>query len=92
MTIQRVMKMVPKSKQSAIREVYIDSDGIWIALEKGWNADGMDYPARLIHCGEDEFDGTPDVIADLKYQISNIRKLTDKELTELKEKYPQYEW
>lgn len=92
MTEKQVWKMIPKSKQIAIRDLFIDSDGIWIALEKGWNADGMDYPARLIHCGEDEFDDAPEVIKDLKYQISGIRKLTAKEVTELKAKFPQYEW
>ena len=92
MTESQVWKMIPKSKKTAIRELYIDSDGIWIALEKGWNADGMDYPARLIHCGEDEDDASPEVIEDLKYQISEIRKLTKKELMALKEKFPQYEW
>lgn len=88
MTEKQVWKMIPKSKQPAIRDLFIDSDGIWIALEKGWNADGMDYPARLIHCGEDENDDAPDVIADLKYQISEIRKLTKKEQAELEREFP----
>jgi hypothetical protein len=84
--------MFPKSKRSAIREIYIDSDGIWIALEKGWNADGMDYPARLIHCGDEESVDSPDVIEDLKYQISKIRKLPAKEIKELQHKFKEYEW
>ena len=84
--------MFPKSKRSAIREIYIDSDGIWIALEKGWNADGMDYPARLIHCGDEESVDAPDVIEELKYQISEIRKLSAKEIKELQQQFKEYEW
>ena len=89
MTERRVWGMISKSKRPAIREVYIDSDGIWIALEKGWNADGMDYPARLIHCGDEESVDAPDVIEDLKYQISRIRKLTKKEQAELEQRFPE---
>lgn len=89
MTERRVWNMIPKSKKAAIRDLYIDSDGIWIALEKEWNADGTDYPARLIHCGDEESVDSPDVIADLKYQISQIRKLTKKEQTELKQRFPE---
>ena len=89
MTINRIWRMIPKAKQKAIREIYIDSDGIWIALERGWNADGIDYPATLIHCGDEESVDAPDVIQDLEYQISEIRKLTAKEITELKKRFPQ---
>ena len=89
MTERRVWNMIPKSKTAAVRDLFIDSDGIWIALNKGWNADGMDYPATLIHCGDDESVDSPDVIADLKYQISQIRKLTKKEQTELKQRFPE---
>lgn len=92
MTVNRVRSMFPKSKRSAIREIYIDSDGIWIALEKGWNADGMDYPARLIHCGDEESVDAPDVIEELKYQISEIRKLSAKEIKELQQQFKEYEW
>ena len=89
MTERRIWSMIPKSKKSAIRDLYIDSDGIWIALEKGWNADGMDYPARVIHCGDEESVDAPDVIADLKYQISEIRKLTKKEQERLAQRFPE---
>ena len=91
MTAKRVLDMIPKAKKSAIRDLYIDSDGIWIALEKGWNADGMDYPARVIHCGDEESVDAPDVIADLKYQISLIRKLTKAEREELAQRFPEME-
>ena len=74
MTNSQIMRMIPKSKKSAIREVYQDEDGIWIILNEGWNADGMDHECRTIHCGgEDEpIDRT---IADLKDQISQIRRI-----------------
>ena len=73
-TDAQIMRMVPKAKKAAIREVYQDEDGIWICLNEGWNADGIDCNCRTIHCGgEDEpFSRT---LADLKYQIQQIRKL-----------------
>lgn len=92
MTEKQVWNMIPKSKHPAIKEAFIDSDGIWIALNPGWNADGMDYPARLIHCGESESDDAPEVIKDLKYQISEIRKLSKAEQAKLQVAFPQYEW
>ena len=75
MTAARVMGMVPKSKKAAIREVYIDSDGIWVILNEGWNADGMDSRCRTIHCGDEEDVDSVEVVQDLKYQIGCIRKL-----------------
>lgn len=73
-TNTQIMKLIPKSKKTGIRELYQDEDGIWIILNGGWNADNMDSDCRTIHCGgEDEpMDRT---IKDLKYQISGIRKL-----------------
>lgn len=70
----QIMRMIPKSKKPAIRELYQDEDGIWIVLNDGWNADNMDDVCRTIHCGgEDE--PTDRTIKDLKYQINGIRKL-----------------
>ena len=74
MTVNRICRMIPKSKQKAIREIYEDEDGFWIILNEGWNADGMDYECRTIHCGGDE-ETEESTIKDLKYQISLIRKL-----------------
>lgn len=74
MTVNRICRMTPKRKQDAIMEIYEDSDGFWIVLNEGWNADGMDFECRTIHCGGD--DETESLtLADLKYQISMIRKL-----------------
>lgn len=75
MTVNRICRMIPKSKQKAIREIYEDTDGFWIVLNEGWNADGTDWcGCRTIHCGGDgeTEEGT---VEDLKYQISMIRKL-----------------
>ena len=74
MTNAQIMRMIPKGKKTAIKEVYQDADGIWIILNEGLNAYGMDYRCRTIHCGgEDEpIDRT---VADLKDQISQIRRL-----------------
>ena len=74
MTNAQIQRMIPKSKKSAIYDLYQDQDGIWIILKEGWNADGMDSSCRTIHCGgEDEPQDR--TLADLKYQISMIRKL-----------------
>ena len=71
---EQIMRMIPKSKKASVYDVWEDSDGIWIMLNEGWNADGMDYRCRTIHCGgEDE--RLEDTIKDLKYQIGMIRKL-----------------
>ena len=91
MTDRQILNMIPKSKLPAIDQIWQDSDGIWIVLNVGWNADGMDYPARTIHCGGESYDEederTKEALdrEDLKYQISQIRKLTKKELQKLME-------
>lgn len=74
MTVNMVRRMIPKRKQAAIREIYEDQDGFWIILNEGWNADGMDFHCRTIHSGGDEMTDV-ETIADLKDQISQIRKL-----------------
>lgn len=72
MTQQQIMRLIPKTKKEAVYKAWEDSDGIWIMLNEGWNADNMDSVCRTIHCGgEDE----PLDLAELKYQISGIRKL-----------------
>lgn len=74
MTEQQIMRMIPKSKQDAIYMVWEDSDGIWIMLNEGWNADNMDSACRTIHCGgEDE--PRAGLVKELRYQISGIRKI-----------------
>jgi len=74
MTTKQIMSMIPAKKKPAVYDAWEDSDGIWIMLKEGWNADGMDNVCRTIHCGgEDEpLDRT---MADLKEQIRQIRKL-----------------
>lgn len=73
-TNNQIMRMIPRSKKASVRDLYQDSDGIWICLHEGWNADGMDSNCRTIHCGgEDE--PLKRTIIDLKDQISQIRKL-----------------
>jgi len=62
----KILKYVPSSKREAVRECYKDSDGYWITLHEGWNADRMDFPCRTIH--EDD-------IKELRYQIAGIRRL-----------------
>ena len=74
MTVGRISRMVPKAKKAAIREIYEDSDGWWIILNEGWNADGIDSNCRTIHCGGDEMTDA-ETVEDIKYQISKIRKL-----------------
>jgi hypothetical protein len=61
-----LMKYIPKSKREAIRDIFHDSDGYWIFLKEGWNADRMDSECRVIH---------EDFISDLRYQIAGIRKV-----------------
>ena len=61
-----LMKYIPKSKRQAIRDSFHDSDGYWIFLKEGWNADRMDSECRVIH---------EDFISDLRYQIAGIRKV-----------------
>ena len=60
-----IMKYIPKSKRSAIRDAYRDDDGYWICLHEGWEASRMDSGCRVIH---------EDYIADLKWQIAGIRR------------------
>ena len=74
MTVNTVKRMIPKDKKPAIHEVFEDQDGFWIILNEGWNADGIDSKCRTIHCGGEEFTEA-ETVEDLKYQISQIRKL-----------------
>ena len=62
------MKYVPKSKREAINEIFRDSDGIWIFLNEGWNADRMDYNCHVIH---------EDNVKELRYQIAGISKVKE---------------
>lgn len=66
----RIMKYVPKTKREAIYDAWEDSDGMWIMLNEGWNADRMDYRCHTIH---------EDTIKELRYQIAGIRKLREDE-------------
>ena len=63
-----IMKYIPKSKQEGIDDCFRDSDGIWIYLKDGWNADRMDSNCRVI---------SEDTIKDLRYQIAGIRRVED---------------
>lgn len=63
---EALLKYVPASKREGIRSIFHDSDGYWIYLHDGWNADRMDSDIRTIH---------EDTIKDLRYQIGGIRKL-----------------
>ena len=66
MTREKIMSYVPKSKKEAIEDAWEDSDGIWIILKDGWNADRMDYDCHTIH---------EDTVRDLRWQIAGIRKV-----------------
>lgn len=61
-----LMRYVPKSKKESVKTAWKDSDGYWIILHDGWNADREDGPCRTIH---------EDTIKELRYQIAGIRKL-----------------
>ena len=62
----RILKYIPKSKRAAIRDCYkTDYDGYWIILNEGWEASNTDAGCRTI---------SQDTIAELRYQISGIRK------------------
>ena len=63
---ERIMKYVPKTKREAIYDAWEDSDGMWIMLKEGWNADRMDYNCHTIH---------EDTVKELRYQIAGIRKV-----------------
>lgn len=67
----KIMKYIPKSKLEAISDAWIDSDGMWITLKDGWNADRMDYDCHVIH---------EDTIKWLRWQIAGIRKVSPKGL------------
>ena len=77
MTSASIMKMIPKTKKAAVYLAWEDSDGIWIMLKEGWNADNMDNVCRTIHVGGDDEEDEPmsKILNELKYQISGIRKL-----------------
>ena len=59
----RIMRYIPKSKHKAIRACWQDSDGYWITLKEGYNADRTDNNCRTIH---------EDTISQLRYQIAGI--------------------
>ena len=63
----KILSYVPKSKREAIQDAWRDSDGMWIILKDGWNADRMDFDCHVIH---------EDTVADLRWQIAGIRKVT----------------
>lgn len=67
----KIMRYIPESKQSAVREAFHDNDGYWIYLNKEWNADNMDKNCTVI---------SQDTIAELRYQIAGIRKFTNEEM------------
>ena len=75
MTKEQIMRLIPKSKQESVLDAWEDSDGVWIMLKEGWNADNMDNVCRTIHEGGD---GEPlsRTIKALRYQIAGIRKIT----------------
>lgn len=64
---EKIMKYVPKSKAEAVEDAWIDSDGMWIVLKDGWNADRMDFCCHTIH---------EETVAELRYQIAGIRKVS----------------
>lgn len=65
----KIMKYIPKGKREAIAEAYHDSDGYWIYLKDGWNADRMDWNCHTIH---------EDTIKDLRYQIAGIARAKER--------------
>ena len=62
---ENIMKYIPVSKKPAIDACWRDSDGYWICLKEGWNADRMDWSCHTIH---------EDTIAELRYQIGGIHR------------------
>lgn len=76
MTKAQIMKLIPKAKKDAVYDAWEDSDGVWIMLKEGWNADYMDSECRTIHeGGEDSGQSLSETIKELKFQISGIRKV-----------------
>ena len=77
MTKESIMRMIPKAKKASVYDAWEDSDGIWIMLKEGWNADYMDSDCRTIHVGGDDEADEPmsKIMAELKNQISGIRKV-----------------
>lgn len=63
---ERIMKYVPKTKREAVSSAWIDSDGMWIVLKDGWNADRMDWNCHTIH---------EETVRDLRWQIAGIRRV-----------------
>lgn len=61
-----IMRYIPKSKRTAVRDYYKDEDGYWICLNPGWEASNTDAGCRTIH---------EDTITDLRYQIKGIRRV-----------------
>lgn len=59
----RLMRYVPKSKIDAIRDIYHDSDGYWVCLNKGWNTGYED--CHTIHT---------DTITELRQELRWIEK------------------
>lgn len=66
-TKDQILKYVPKNKQAAIKDAWEDSDGMWIILKAGWNADRMDFNCHTIH---------EETVSELRYQIAGIKKKT----------------
>ncbi len=65
---QKIMKYIPEKKKEAVKTAWIDSDGYWIVLHDGWNADRMDWNCHTIH---------EDNIKELRYQIAGIARRND---------------
>lgn len=66
----KIMRYIPKSKQSAVKEAWIEDSlcsecrcSYWIHLNEGWHFSRLDEGARLV---------SQDTIADLRYQIAGI--------------------
>jgi len=66
---KNLMKYVPKSKRNAVRDCWRDEDGIWMTLNRGWEAERTDSECRTIH---------EDTIKGLRWQIAGITKVSKK--------------
>ena len=73
-TKESILRLVPKSKKSAVRDAWEDTDGVWIMLNEGWSADNMDSDCRTIHEGGEDCT-YQETVKQLKYQIAGIRKV-----------------